>query len=328
VIADQLEPAGGLVAEHLGIPWISIADTLPMNREMGVPPPFVGWAYERSAKAIRRNEGGWRVTDLLLRGFNRTIARNARELGLPPRIRMEDCFSPLLQISQLVPGLDFPRSELPPTFHYVGPFARKERSDFTLPASERMTVYATLGTLQGSRVSLFRKIAAACARQRLRLILTHGGLAKDRPMKLPGDTLVFDWLPQRAALAQADLVVCHGGMNSVLDTLSVGLPLIVIPLAFEQPGIAARIAYSGAGLTLSRRASARSLGRSLARLRDDPSFRANAKRLREEIRTAGGVSRAAELIEQALAAAALPEASTKAPRDRGGAHGDSRSGSS
>lgn len=329
IIADQLEPAGGLVAEHLGIPWISVADTLPMNREAGVPPPFVGWRYDPSERGLRRNVGGWWVSDRILKSFNQAIERNAAALGLHNRRRMEDCLSPLLQLAQLVPSLDFPRTILPPYFHYTGPYRRGDRAKFTLPESKgKRTVYASLGTLQGSRVRIFRKIAIACELLDLRLVLTHGGLATDGELKrLPGDTLAYDWVPQEAVLAQVDFVVCHGGMNTILDAAAAGLPMAVMPLTFEQPGIAARVERSGAGLMLSPHASAKTIAAAIARLRDEPHFRNRSQALRNEIRRAGGVSRAVDLIEQALGVSAQSAGPTRVRAAQGGARGGSRSGS-
>lgn len=314
IIADQLEPAGGLVAERLQIPWISIATTIPMNREMGVPPPFVNWRYDPSARGIRRNEGGWMVSDLILRSFNRAIARNAEALGLARRSRLEDCFSPLLQLAQVVPGLDFPRKELPPTFHYTGPFRPSDDPPFSLPPGDgRPTVLASLGTLQGSRVAIFQKVAEACDRLGLRLVITKGGLKARREAKeLPGRPIIFDWLPQRSALRQVDLVVCHGGMNIVLDTLAAGLPMLVMPLAFEQPGIAARVARSGAGKALRRWMGPASLARELADIAGDPGYRVRAMELRDQIAAAGGAKRAADLIEGVFGACAPSVGPTRA----------------
>ena len=303
LIVDQLEPGGGLVAEHLGLPYASIADTLPINREMGLPPPYVGWGYDPSEKGVRRNIGGWRVTDFLMRGIGEAIERNCRMLGLPPRRRIEDCLSTRLQIAQLVPGLDFPRRELPDSFHYTGPFRRGSPGHFELPAGDtRPLVYCTLGTLQGSRVNIFEKVAEACARLDLRLLITQGGLGDiRRAAKLPGDPLVYDWVPQEAVLAQhADMVVCHGGINTVLEPLAAALPMVVMPLAFEQPAIAARLEHAGVARVLSRRSSAGKLANAIAEVRARPSFRERARAAQQEMRDAGGVSRAADLIEAKL----------------------------
>lgn len=215
-----------------------------------------------------------------MRGIGEAIERNCRRLSLPQRRRIEDCFSPLLQVAQLVPGLDFPRTELPDTFHYTGPFRRGAPSAFDLPpGDDRPLVYCTLGTLQGSRVGIFEKVATACARLDLRLLITqrgHGSIREAAP--LPGDPLVYDWVPQEGVLAHADMVVCHGGINTVLEPLAAGLTMVVMPLAFEQPAIAARLEHAGVARVLSRRASATRLAEAIREVRSDPSFMSAASR--------------------------------------------------
>ncbi|HET9637697.1 MAG TPA: nucleotide disphospho-sugar-binding domain-containing protein [Allosphingosinicella sp.] len=300
MIVDQLEAGGGLVAEHLGLPFASVAVTLPINREPGVPPPYVGWRYDPTDWGERRNRGGWRVADLLMSGVGESIERNALRLGLPPRRRLELCLSPTLQIAQMVPGLDFPRKALPPNFHYTGPFRGGAAGAFELPPGDgRPLVYCTLGTLQGSRAGLFRKVARACAKLDLRLLITQGNLGRLKPGDLPGNPLIHDWVPQEAVLALADMAVCHGGMNAVLDPLSAGLPMVVTPLAFEQSALAARLDRAGVARVVSRRASARRLAGAIDEVRS-PAFRERAEAIRLEIGKAGGVGRAADLIEAAL----------------------------
>jgi zeaxanthin glucosyltransferase len=201
----------------------------------------------------------------------------------------------------MVQGLDFPRKALPPGFHHTGPFRRGPPGTFELPPGDRRPlVYCTLGTLQGSRARLFRKVARACAALDLRLLITQGNRGRLKPGDLPGDALIHDWVPQEAVLAQADLVVCHGGMNTVLEPLCSGLPMVVMPLAFEQSAIAARLDRAGVARVLDRRASARRLADAIDEVRTKPVFRERAEAARLEIEEAGGTVRAADLIEAAL----------------------------
>ncbi len=302
VLADQMEAGGALLAEHLGLPFTSIAVTLPINRELGVPPPYVGWPHQAGEKGRKRNAGGWRVTDLLLRGVGKAIARNARMLGLAERHRLEDCLSPTLQLTQLVAGLDFHRRELPEHFHYCGPFrAPGAPETFALPpGDDRPLVYCSLGTLQGSRTGLFRKVAAACVALDLRLLITTGGQGAVRSEDLPGRPIVREWVPQEAALAQADMVVCHAGMNSVLDPLAAGLPMVLMPLAFEQGAVSARAEHAGVAKVLSPRTSVRGLTDAIAEVRREPRYRARAGVMQAEIAASGGVATAAGFIEAAL----------------------------
>ena len=86
-----------------------------------------------------------------------------------------------------------------------------------------------------------------------------------------------------------------------LEALSAGVPLVALPVTNEQPGIAARVAWVGAGeaITLSR-ASPERLCALITRVRADPSYRVAAERARDAIQGAGGAPRAAELVEQHL----------------------------
>lgn len=304
IIADQLEPAGGLIADHLGLPFVSVATAVPINREPGVPPPYVNWGYDPSPRGIWWNEGGWMVSDRLMRQVGDSIARNAEMLGLPPRRILDDCFSPTLQLAQAVEAIDFPREMLPASFHYLGPLrvSSDEQVDFG-GQSDRPLVFCSLGTLQGGRLGLFRNIAAACADLGLRLVITHCGRLSQRQIeRLPGNPMVFDYLPQEAALAQADLVVTHAGFNTVLETLACGLPMVALPIAFDQPAVAARILRAGVGEVVKpRHASVRNLRRALSMVLSDPAYRAKAFTVQSEIAAAGGVRRAADLVEANLA---------------------------
>jgi zeaxanthin glucosyltransferase len=329
LLVDQLEPGGALVAGHLALPFASIACALPINREPGLPPPFVGWRFDPSERGSRRNRGGWRVSDLLMKRVADSIERNAGRLGLPERRRLDDCLSPRLQLSQLVPALDFPRRSLPDTFHYTGPFRRGPTDPFAIPGEDgRPLVYCSLGSLQGSRVALFRKVAKACARLGFRLLVTTGGEPARALGRLPGDPLVHEWVPQRSVLPQCDVAVCHGGLNTVLDTLEAGLPMIVMPLAFEQSATAARLERAGAARVLDRRASARRIAAAIGAVREEPAFREAAAAIRAGIAAAGGVARAADLIEAKLIRPGPEAAATRADAERDDARGDSRNGSS
>ena len=152
IVADQTEPAGGLVARHLKLPYVSVANALPINTDPDLPPPFTSWAYDPTSWGRSRNQGGYRVARILLRPLNQAIAHHALAWGLSPLRSMEDCLSPTAQLSQLTAGLDFPRAGSPPGFHYVGPLRRAGMLDWAPPFDAgRPFVYASLGTLQGNR---------------------------------------------------------------------------------------------------------------------------------------------------------------------------------
>jgi UDP:flavonoid glycosyltransferase YjiC (YdhE family) len=313
VVADQMEAAGGLVAEHLGLPFVTTATGLPINREPGVPPPYVPWGFRPGEQGEKRNVGGYRISDWLMRGVGDVIEHHSRRFGLTPRRRAEDCFSPFAQLAQAVPRIDFPRSHLPDSFHYLGPFRSDREEEWTPPAGDdRPLVFCSLGTLQGSRASIFRKVAQAAEALGLRLVLAHGGRLPPREVEgLPGDPLVYDFVPQRAVLARAAIAVTHAGFNTVLDALSVGVPLVALPLAFEQPATAARLRHAGVAEVVGKRATARKLAKAMERLLEDATYRERAAGARAEIERAGGAGQAADLAEACLQ---LPSPRTRAGR--------------
>ena len=300
IIADQTEPAGGLVARHLGIPFVSVANALLIDREPTVPPPFIGWGYDASPWGVQRNLGGYRIADWLMRPVFEVIGRRARAWGLGGIETVEDCLSPMLQVSQSVEGFDFPRENLSSVLVHCGPFRRSEERDWP-SIGERPNVFCSLGTLQGGRLPIFRMVADACRERGLALTVAHGGkLDADEAASLSGDVRVEAFVPQRAVIRTSSAVVTHGGLNTVLDALAAGVPLVVVPLAFEQGAIASRVARSGAGIVVSRRRlTAVRLAAALGELLDTASYRERAAALRDEIALAGGVDRAVGLIERA-----------------------------
>ena len=299
VISDQLEAAGGLIAKHLGLPYATVACALPINRESKLPPPYVGWRYDPSPRGQRWAQGGWRVSDFLMRPVGRVIAQWAESWRLPPRRRLDECFSPTLQIAQAVPSIDFPREELSAGIHYTGPLRRREgtRSPIAGPF-----VYCSLGTLQSGHTELFVAVAAACAELDLKLVLTHcGRLSPTEVSRLPGCPLAFDYLPQEALLSEASLVVTHAGFNTVLESLACGVPMVAMPIAFDQPAVAARIARAGVGEVVTpRKATPSRLKHAIEQVLSEPSYRTRALFVQRDIQAAGGAARAADLIEAKL----------------------------
>ncbi len=308
IVCDGTEAAGGLVAAHLGLPIVTVANALPLNREPSVPPPFTGWRYDTSRWGLERNSGGYRVSDILMRPHRAVIAEAAERWKLGSRRTVADCLSPFAEISQTVAGFDFPRAELPATFHHVGPMreARAQHGGvggFELPKPDgRPLAYASLGTLQGGRLGIFRRIAAAADQIGLRLVLAHGGrLSDEEAASLPGTPAAFAYVPQDEVLACADIAFLNGGLNTVMDALTVAVPMVVVPIAFEQAAIAARLERVGAGRRVSRRfLTAGRLARAAAGILDGPGFRVAARGLANEIAKAGGAVHASDIVEAVL----------------------------
>ena len=302
IIGDQVEAAAGLLAAHLGLPHISVACGLPINSAPGIPMPFLGWRYDPSPKGVEWITGGERVAHFLLARQRRTIETWSDRFGIARRANLEDCLSPLAQIAQISSDFDFPRPN-PPPFRAVGrirPAEDDEPLGIALDPA-RPFVFASLGTLQGGRVRLFRAIAKACRAAGAQLLIAHCGLLSAREADRIGADFITDFAPQQAVLARADLCITHAGLNTVLDALAAGVPLLALPIAFDQPGVAARIVHHNVGERLAPwRASPARLQLLIEQILGDADYRARAVRQGEYVRSAGGLKAAADRIEMAL----------------------------
>lgn len=304
LICDQMEAAGGLVAQGLGLPFVSVACALPVNREPGVPLAVMPFAFGTDEYSQRMVQGSTQVYDWLMKPLRRVLHKASRQYGMAAPEGLHDCLSPLAQISQTIAGFDFPRRQLPAHFHPVGPLRSSSAQERGLwPVDpQRPFIFASLGTLQGSRFGMFRQIAAACRQIDAQVLIAHCaglGSIQERLLLQDGATWVTDFAPQQWALEQADAVVSHGGLNTVMDAVAARTPMLIMPIAFDQPGVAARVSYRGLGLQLSRRARASRIADHLRRLLTHP--RSQLDDLAHQLSQAGGAPRAADIVEAAVA---------------------------
>ena len=306
LLVDQAAPGGTTVADHLGVPYVTVANALMFNVEWDIPPAATSWLPSRSAFGRARNFLLFASLRVLIAPLVRTINERRAAWGLPPRPDPIDWFSPLAEVCQQPAEFEFPRRELPPHFHFTGPFQDpKARAPVPFPFEAldgRPLVYASMGTLQNRLLWIFRAIAEACDGLGVQLVISLGGSADPGVLgPLPGSPTVVRAAPQLELLDRARLTITHAGMNTTLESLARGVPMVAIPITNDQPGVAARIAWTGTGLVVPpSRLTARTLRKAITRVLSEPSFTAQAARLREAIARSGGASKAADVVERLL----------------------------
>jgi MGT family glycosyltransferase len=118
---------------------------------------------------------------------------------------------------------------------------------------------------------------------------------------IPSNTIVVRSAPQIELLKRAALCITHAGLNTTLESLAHGVPMVAIPIAYDQPGVAARIAHHGTGefievdeLTTER------LGELVEKVLQYPSYRARADYFQKVIAKARGLDGAADIVELAF----------------------------
>jgi MGT family glycosyltransferase len=216
-------------------------------------------------------------------------------------------FSPLAQVSQLPAALELTGRRLPPEFHHTGPWVDSEaRAPVEFPWSrldpDRPLVYASMGTLQNRVLPTFRMIAEACTGIDVQLVISLGG-GQDPELlgDLPGDPIVVGFAPQLELIRRAALTISHGGLNTALESLARGIPQVVLPVAYDQPGVGARIERSGVGRSIPvARLTVRRLYDAALEVLSDPTYSKRAGALRLAIEAAEGLNQAAGVIEEAF----------------------------
>jgi UDP:flavonoid glycosyltransferase YjiC (YdhE family) len=313
LIVDQIEIAGGTVAEHLGLPFASAAAALPITTDPLVPHGIFPWPHRTGVVARLRNRVGNTAFEWMFSGVLRTINQQRRAWGLPPARDVQALLSRLAQVAQLPAALELPGRRPPPHIHHTGPWVDAEaRAPVDFPWSRldpgRPLVYASMGTLQNGVLRTFRMIAEACAGLDLQLVISLGG-GQDPALlgDLRGARVVVGYAPQLELIQRAVLTISHGGLNTALESLAQGVPMVVLPVTYDQPGVGARVEWSGVGKSIPvGRLTVDRLRGAVRIVLSDPAYRARARRLQASIETADGLNRAADLIEEAFGTASRP----------------------
>ena len=328
-LIDEAE-FGGNVADCLGLPWVSLALIPPMVWDNRIPPYCFGWPAgpDQGWLSRLRNELAIRMLARVASPIFKVVDEKRAAWGLKPIRHAKDALSPLAQIAQLPAVLEFdvPMGERHPLLHYTGPFVdpqQRPKIDFDWSRLDgRPLVYASLGTLQNGQEHVFRIIAEACATLPVQLVLSlGGGLDRERLGVLSGDPIVVSYAPQLDLIKLSTVVITHAGINTALESLAEGVPLVCIPLGNDQPGVAARVKARGAGVVVPHnKLSPKRLRAAVRVVMEEKSYREVAQKVQAHIQQVDGLERAADIVEMALnlgrETGAQPAADLVAPDSR------------
>jgi zeaxanthin glucosyltransferase len=299
-----------LVPMRLGMPYAHIWTAHHLDFSGATPAALFGWPHETTSEAIDRNVEGLKICGEIMAPVAAVAQPYAEKAGL--HIDWNDptaTLSKLATITQVPREFDFPNPNLPPTFHYAGPFHDDEgRQEIPFPwekLTDKPLVYASLGTIVNGLEHVYRIILEAVARfPEIQTVLSVGkNLNPDVLGPIPQNAIVVSAAPQIDLLKRASLCITHAGLNTTLESLAQGVPLVAIPIGYDQPGVAARIAHHGVGefvevgdLTVDR------LLELIQRVATNQGYRMRARYFRDVIARTRGLDAAAEIIEQSLGA--------------------------
>jgi MGT family glycosyltransferase len=179
------------------------------------------------------------------------------------------------------------------------PAQRYYSGDFSLERlNKRPLLYISLGTAFNNQVDFYQMCFDAFAQSGWQVVLSFGTHIDPAALKEPPTNfLIAPHVPQLEVLSRADLFISHGGMNSTMESLWFGVPLVVVPQMIEQEMNAHRVQELGLGLALDKETlTAEKLRAAVEQVAHDPSLYARVQAMQQEIRQAGGYQRAADAI--------------------------------
>lgn len=309
-----------ITAAGAGLPVALLNSFASIWRRPGLPPahrfvqPGVGWKGSRPGMALLWAALRWRkrlkAARLWLRdaGCDRRSRLEvlAREAGFdlqretdPGQWLIPFTYRNLPVLSLHALDFEFPH-EPPPHVRYVGPMVLKERGETPLPEEDRRRlegvlerrrekgrehrlIYAGFGSELTSDLSFLRRLLEAVAgRSRWDLLLSLSGrIPLEELGELPDGVHAFHWLPQWKVVRHADVVVTHGGINTLDECVLAGVPVLVYNGGeTDMAGNAARVVHHGFGLAGDRRRDgAAAIRAHLESLAEGRPFRTAARRL-------------------------------------------------
>jgi zeaxanthin glucosyltransferase len=307
LVLDNYAFYGEVVPMYLGMPYAILANALHFDYSGYTPLCVYGWGHENTPLARQRNRQGVSEFTARLIRSNAEMIAEVEKAGIKPNwTDPSSLFSDLPWITQCPREFDFESSHWPKQFQYAGPFHDgKGRPEHNFPW-DRLTgepiVYASMGTLQNGNADVFRTMAAAVAKKDAQPVISIGNLLRPEQIgPVPKNAIVVNHAPQLELLKRASLCITHAGFNTVLEALTHGVPQVAIPVTHDQPGVAARIAAHQTGVVTSlEKLTVSHLSTLVDEVLNNSIYRDNAGKLQQAIAKTNGLSRAADLLEEAF----------------------------
>jgi zeaxanthin glucosyltransferase len=313
-------------AFSLGIPCAYLTTLFPFRASPLYPPFTTDLVPRGTALSRARCRLAWtllllknRLRDMILAAagldvdMRRLFRRLAAARGFPAgRIREDSLLAPVLDIPELYVcprALDFPGAARAESYLGAAIDLGRSAPDFPWDRLQegRPLLYVSLGTYlylgrRGTRDFLQKVLDGVGTDSRWQLVLAAGDEEVAAGLRVPPGAVVVVRAPQLALLERAGLAITHGGITTLQESLYFGVPVVVFPLGFDQPGIAARVVYHGVGARgEARRATPAEIRRLVETVLGDPAYADRARALGKEIRADMERAGWAEAIERLIA---------------------------
>jgi UDP:flavonoid glycosyltransferase YjiC (YdhE family) len=312
VVSDILTLAPTLAAELAGIPLATLIPHIYPVVEPGLPFFAIGLRPPRTPFG----RAGWRLGQRALRiGLEhgrRDLNLQRERLGLSPIDRFHGGISPELALVATYPQLEYSR-EWPAGVEITGPMIFEQpHPDIKLPPGDAPLVLVAPSTAHDSDNHLVRTALKALAEEQVRIVATTNRVVPQRPIDVPANAVLVDWLSYSQLMPAASLVISHGGHGTVARALGAGTPVLISPITGDMSETAMRVAWAGAGLSVPwRLCRPGPLRWATRRLLGDSAFALKAGEIAAWGKRNDGAERGAVLVER------LARAETNGGRAKG-----------
>jgi UDP:flavonoid glycosyltransferase YjiC (YdhE family) len=213
-------------------------------------------------------------------------------------------------IAPTVPEFDYPRTDLPANVRYVGAVHPAPTLNFRPPLwwpkldGDRPVVHVTQGTVDNADLSrLLRPTIEALADENVMVVATTGGPdVSELDFPVPSNTYVAQHIPHDLLLPKVDVMVTNGGYGAVQRALSTGVPLVVAGNTEDKPEVAARVAWTGAGIDMKTGTpTAKAVRNAVREVLGNGSYLRRARELEAAYAQRCGVAEIAALIDEVVA---------------------------
>lgn len=299
VVHDILTVAPSLCAELLRIPAATLVPHVFPESSLGFPIYSFGALLPRTPLGRAFWNRAHRPVQRGLEGGRDALNRTRAAVGLPVLDRVHGGTSDRLALVATYPQLEYPRA-WPAHVHVVGPLIwEPPAQEVPVPSGDGPLVLVAPSTSQDPEHRLLHACLEGLADAPVRVLATYNRRLPSRPLSVPENTHVVDWLSYARTLPHCDAIVCHAGHGTLVRALSLGVPVVACPVAGDMNENAARLAWAGAGVRLPRRfIAARPVRRAVERVIGDEAIRSRARMFAEWSSVNSPGAHAAELVER------------------------------
>lgn len=290
---DMSAPWAGIAGRRYNIPALASFPHLPFYWRMVSDD---GRVFSKLLASVKPGEGHWRElrkqTLRIIKDFNLRKPADINVLSSSAELNI------VFSSRYFQPYSD----QFDDSYYYVGPEVDTQRPEKVMvinKGDKQKLIYIAVSTVYEASLSFFKMCIEALADENVAVIMSVGKAIDPADLgEIPPNFTAVQYAPQLQILQQADLFVTHGGMNSINEAITFGVPMVVIPNTIEQTVNAARVEELGAGRFLPQdKLTAVQIRETAVAVLNDSQVQPALEKIRISFAEAGGVQRAADAIE-------------------------------